>query len=1054
MIGILSFLCVGLVRAYQDSDFGKRVFNIDAEPGQSGVFVARIDLPEVANDEIISTSSIRDQNGDSFIPSEGDVIIKMTNGIPTPDSEADRLGFFDINNDGIYQDGEGVIRSSTAFMTAAGLNQFNVIKSVNAPLINIGAEMLTWDYGVYGYVDSSAAEFTFDSEDALVQLVAGPEVVNIHGLKSQARVQKFVLDQNQNSTNLFIPITADGKRSFNQRRVAVLEVTTSPEISFEVVSGGDINLKPFTTSDGVCIMTTIEGAETTSVSQGILMDLFNDEPDPLHFLIWADSTGNCGTFNIDNDVILLNSLDINGEGPSPDPVTVGVGPAEKLGDPNVQLDQLFAYIDGNRNGQYDCERGDVCEPIVINPALFTTDESYVIGVGDEGQPADLIISSPNNNENAGAGVVAINWESDLFSFVQTWGIIGLGETMAEDSNAYIWSSLGDEDFGTIETAYFYYDTNHNSNYDTDTDFIFQVIFNRGSISNGERVGLLGDQIFWYDFDDNDVLDGVGGDFIVYSNDENDPFNFSLDVIIPQLPIQENESIVFFNDEYGFIPYCEFYDVFESDLDLCYEGGLNEDSETLGFVGFSAAYDVIRDVDASGLFDAYAWEAVDIELSEGDTLTNDDLARLRLLEPRVVGEEAFCDDVNASEKYAPVVESPFFGNIELIDGEDYVQIIHASHSLQSRVVCVEVDINENAVIGREWRPALGEQGITISGVNYLTNTSLQLNDQNSRLRIAVQDEGGQEPEPSASSRRRSGGSGVVLSASIVISEPVESSQFNFGENIELKWTSSNLNTNATFVSIDFSSNGNNWINIANNVANTGNYILKSEQYAVGDNIRFRVRITDLVNTITEASTGRIVIKSIGAPNETVMPSPIMPEDSNPSDLPNPVITQPNANTVYLPSGINVGDRVQPIGRSSIYFVDMGGLLRLFEQERIYKTYHQNFNGVKTINLADYNRMLLGAPMTPAPGSVLVKTVESDRVYYLKPISGNSTLSELIWIENEEVAKDMFGEDWNQKIIDIDTGLLKYFLWRERRNSDAGLNRDNVVQPRIRWNFMGR
>jgi fibronectin type 3 domain-containing protein len=102
-------------------------------------------------------------------------------------------------------------------------------------------------------------------------------------------------------------------------------------------------------------------------------------------------------------------------------------------------------------------------------------------------------------------------------------------------------------------------------------------------------------------------------------------------------------------------------------------------------------------------------------------------------------------------------------------------------------------------------------------------------------------------------------------------------------------------------------------------------------------------------------------------------------------------------------------------STVYYVDAGGERHIFPSAEVYFTWFSDFSLVKTISNIDLALMPLGKNVTARAGVKLVKFLDSSKVYAVEP--GGI----LRWIDSEERAAALFGENWTRRVIEIDLSL---------------------------------
>ncbi len=112
---------------------------------------------------------------------------------------------------------------------------------------------------------------------------------------------------------------------------------------------------------------------------------------------------------------------------------------------------------------------------------------------------------------------------------------------------------------------------------------------------------------------------------------------------------------------------------------------------------------------------------------------------------------------------------------------------------------------------------------------------------------------------------------------------------------------------------------------------------------------------------------------------------------------------NAQTVDPGTLIRVADS------SAVYYVANDGKRYAFPNSKTYDTWYPDFSEVQVVSsLSNYP---LGGNISYRPGTRLIKIESDNRVYAVEP--GGV----LRWVASEEVARALFGNDWNKQIDDV-------------------------------------
>ena len=106
-------------------------------------------------------------------------------------------------------------------------------------------------------------------------------------------------------------------------------------------------------------------------------------------------------------------------------------------------------------------------------------------------------------------------------------------------------------------------------------------------------------------------------------------------------------------------------------------------------------------------------------------------------------------------------------------------------------------------------------------------------------------------------------------------------------------------------------------------------------------------------------------------------------------------------------------------SSVYMLGSDGKRHAFPGEDIFFSWYANFDDVTEVDADTIASYSLGKNVTMRPGTSLVKITTDPKTYAVEP--GGV----LRWITSEELAVSLYGDDWNQRVVDVaDTFWLNY------------------------------
>lgn len=98
-------------------------------------------------------------------------------------------------------------------------------------------------------------------------------------------------------------------------------------------------------------------------------------------------------------------------------------------------------------------------------------------------------------------------------------------------------------------------------------------------------------------------------------------------------------------------------------------------------------------------------------------------------------------------------------------------------------------------------------------------------------------------------------------------------------------------------------------------------------------------------------------------------------------------------------------------TAVYYYASDGKRYVFPNEKVYFTWYPTFADVQILSLEDMTKIPIGGNVTYRPGSKLVKFQTDNKVY---AVYQNGLLR---WVPTEELAKDLYGDNWTKKVDDI-------------------------------------
>jgi hypothetical protein len=239
----------------------------------------------------------------------------------------------------------------------------------------------------------------------------------------------------------------------------------------------------------------------------------------------------------------------------------------------------------------------------------------------------------------------------------------------------------------------------------------------------------------------------------------------------------------------------------------------------------------------------------------------------------------------------------------------------------------------------------------------------------------------------------------------------------GDFYTLNWTSSE---NFDFVNIYYTDDdGAIYTDLAENVANDGSYKW-SIPLDIDDDFTVTIEATDLASVLASdtASVGEdtsATEEDETSEEETVDEEEVADEEDSSDDAAAPA---------WEVEGVEPGDIIRGETFSTLYYITEDYERRVFVNEAVYFTWYDDFDDIEIISDDDLAAYSIGGLMLPKSGVVLV-TIQSDPTVYALGEGSDSFTPLLQEIENEEMAEDLWGEDWTDYIIDVESTLIAQF-----------------------------
>jgi len=120
--------------------------------------------------------------------------------------------------------------------------------------------------------------------------------------------------------------------------------------------------------------------------------------------------------------------------------------------------------------------------------------------------------------------------------------------------------------------------------------------------------------------------------------------------------------------------------------------------------------------------------------------------------------------------------------------------------------------------------------------------------------------------------------------------------------------------------------------------------------------------------------------------------------------------------------------------TVYFLDNEGLRHAFPNEKVYFTWYDDYSDLHLVSDDVMSSFSLGRNITYHPGTKLVKYQTVRTVYAVE------RYSLLRPIASEEVAIELYGEDWNQQIDDISEAFYANYSYGETIDESSDFDVD--------------
>lgn len=110
-------------------------------------------------------------------------------------------------------------------------------------------------------------------------------------------------------------------------------------------------------------------------------------------------------------------------------------------------------------------------------------------------------------------------------------------------------------------------------------------------------------------------------------------------------------------------------------------------------------------------------------------------------------------------------------------------------------------------------------------------------------------------------------------------------------------------------------------------------------------------------------------------------------------------------------LSPGDLIKASG-PAVYYYAADGKRYVFPNEKTYFSWYTGFSSVVTITDAELAAITIGGNVTVRPGTKLVKITTDPKTYAV-----TGSCATLHWIQTEEIAKKLYGNSWNTRVVDV-------------------------------------
>jgi hypothetical protein len=137
------------------------------------------------------------------------------------------------------------------------------------------------------------------------------------------------------------------------------------------------------------------------------------------------------------------------------------------------------------------------------------------------------------------------------------------------------------------------------------------------------------------------------------------------------------------------------------------------------------------------------------------------------------------------------------------------------------------------------------------------------------------------------------------------------------------------------------------------------------------------------------------------------------------------TSPVTGEVQDVDNVYAGDYITSPSFATVYYVTTDGERRPFMDTNTFFTYEDSFDAVREVSDATLPELSFGQLMLPKEGVILVKIQSTPTVYALGENDDDAFAPALREIETEELAIDLYGANWADYVIDVQSTFFGKF-----------------------------